>query len=194
MRANPVPIAFAPALRAEEPAQEGVTTFAHFYDEHLAFVWRNVRQLAGLECNVDDIVQEVFLVVFRRLSEFDGRSARSWLYSILRRVVSDHRRGVQRRKIRDSVDLEGVAAPDTSPDCKVEKIQALRTLFEMLDELDEVKREVFVLAEIEGMSAPQIAECVGINTTTVHARLRDARRDLAVQVGRRRARDEWRLR
>jgi RNA polymerase sigma-70 factor (ECF subfamily) len=175
------------------PPRDKATTFNDLYAENFPFVWRNARHLAGGDGNVDDVVQEVFLVALRKLPEFEGRaSLKSWLYAILRRVASDHRRSIRRRNVRDSVDLEELEAKDSGPHRKVEKTEAKNLLREMLDKLDENKREAFVLAEFEKMTMQQIAEAVGVNATTVAARLRDARRELSIMAERHRRRTEGR--
>jgi RNA polymerase sigma-70 factor (ECF subfamily) len=162
--------------------------FEDFYAEHVDFVWRNVRQLIGFDASADDVVQDVFLVAMRRRHEFEGRSTvRSWLYGILRRVAADYRRAHSRRRVRDSVDLEGIATRDSGPHRKAEKADALRLLYAMLDKLDDAKREVFILAEMEKMTLPQIAEALGVALTTVQGRLRDARRELNIIARRHRA-------
>jgi RNA polymerase sigma-70 factor (ECF subfamily) len=171
-------------------AEASAPTFADLYREQLPFVWRNARRLLGLDSVVDDVVQEVFIVALRRIGDFEGRSSiRTWLYGILRRVVADHRRAMQRRNIRDSVDLDAIAARESGPHRKAEKAESLVLLYELLDKLDEDKREVFVLAELEKMSAPEIAGILSINLTTVHARLRDGRRQFELAARRFRARE-----
>jgi RNA polymerase sigma-70 factor (ECF subfamily) len=166
--------------RSTDLATKGAT-FAEFYEEHVDFVWRNVRRLLRFDAQVDDVTQEVFLVAMRRLDEFEGRSsARTWLYAILRRVVSDHRRARERRKIRDSADLEEIAAKDGGPHRSAERAEAVKVLHELLDKLDENKREVFILSELEQMTGREIAESLGITLSTVNARLRDAREELEV--------------
>jgi RNA polymerase sigma-70 factor (ECF subfamily) len=166
---------------ARVDAAETTRTFGDFYAEHLQFVWRNVRHLIGFDSAVDDVVQEVFLVAMRRLPEFEGRApVRSWLYGILRRVTAAHRRGALKHKGRDSVDLDALATRDSGPQRTVEKAEALRVLYEILDKLDDEKREVYVLTSIERMSASEVAAAIGINVRTVEARLRDARRELAI--------------
>jgi RNA polymerase sigma-70 factor (ECF subfamily) len=169
-------------------AQSNLVTFDDFYNEHLLFVWRNARRLLGFDSLVDDVVQEVFLVAHRRLPEFDWKgSPRAWLFAILRRVVSDHRRSQRRRGEGHGGDgdVDGIAARDSHPDRKVEKAQALRLLYAYLEQLDDAKREVFILAEFEQMTAPEIGEALGIsNVTTVRARLRDARRQIGELVER----------
>ena len=163
--------------QSEETAREHVATFSDLYEEHLPFVWRNVRRLIGFDSAVDDIVQEVFMVALRRLPEFEGRSSvRTWLYAILRRVVASHRRTQKRGANDSSVELEAIATRESGPHRKAEKAEAEQILQRVLDQLDDERREVFVLAVLEQMTAPQIVEMIGTNVTTVHARLRDARR------------------
>ena len=187
-------IAVPSIARPLESATTPVPALSELYAAHAAFVWRSARRLLGLDSDVvDDIVQEVFLVALRRLPEFEGRSTlRTWLYAILRNVVSDHRRLQHTRvrdKRRDSVDLDTIETRESGQHRKVEKAEALRALHEVLDQIDEERREVFVLSELEQMSAPEIAEITGTNITTVHARLRDARKRFEVLVRRYRARN-----
>jgi RNA polymerase sigma-70 factor (ECF subfamily) len=169
-------------------------TFAEFYDAHASFVLRNVRRLVGADGPVDDLVQEVFLAVAQRLGEFQGRSTmRTWVYGILRNIVGTHWRSVGRGGRRDSVDLEILPdAKGTGPDASMEKAQAFQVLHELLVKMDEAKRDVFVLAELEQMSAPEIADALGINQTTVYARLRDARRDFELLAQRHHLRTQGR--
>lgn len=178
-----------------------VLPFEDLYKEHFAFVWRNVRRLGVPEALVDDAVQEVFLVIHRRLAEFEGRSSlRTWIFGIVARVASRHRR-TSRRKDPDGhlgrcrVDADGVpddAAAD--PYDHTERSQGARLLHRMLDALDDKKRAVLILAELEQMSAPEIAEALGINVNTASARLRAARQELNQAVAREKARDGWRFR
>ena len=171
-----------------------VVTFNDFYAEHFRFVWRNARHLVGFDSAVDDLVQEVFVIAMRRLPEFEGRSpVRSWLYGIVRRVVSDHRRSLRRRNVRDSVDLEEMEGMDSGPHRKAEKAEALHLLYELLDKLDDDKREVFVLVEIEHLTGVQIAEVIGVSSSTVEGRLRDARKELAAIAQRYKKQNDARL-
>jgi RNA polymerase sigma-70 factor (ECF subfamily) len=164
--------------RADAAVSAHVPTFSDLYVEHFPFVLRNVRRLLGGGSSVDDVVQEVFYVALRRLPEFEGRASfRTWLYAILRRVVSGYRRTERRGGVRDSsVDLAAIAARESGPHKKAEKREAEQILQLVLDQLDDERREVFVMAVLEQMTAPQIVEVIGTNVTTVHARLRDARR------------------
>lgn len=173
--------------------------FEDVYEEHFAFVWRSVRRLGVDESAVDDVAQEIFLVVHRRLEDFEARSSvRTWLFAIALRVVRDHRRARSRRREAppaDASELEAVPAhAEDGPMERAAKAEAVKVLHELLDALDDDKREVFVLAELEQMPAPEIADAVGVNVNTVYSRLRAARQDFESALARHHARDRWRLR
>ncbi len=90
--------------------------FETLYEAHFDFVWRSVRRLGVSEGAIDDVVQETFLIVHRRLAEFEGRSSvNTWLFGILRRVVHDHRRHL-RRKSPHSVFPEAPTDPESLSD------------------------------------------------------------------------------
>jgi RNA polymerase sigma-70 factor (ECF subfamily) len=149
---------------------------AAVFEQHLAFVWRSARRLGVQPAYLDDVVQEVFVVVHRRAAGFEGRSAlRTWLFGITRRVVRDHFRG-QRRKPAELVG-QPVAVDTSVPDAEAQlgarEAQAL--LHALLATLDDDKREVFVLSELEQMSMPEIAAALELNVNTAYARLRAAR-------------------
>jgi RNA polymerase sigma-70 factor (ECF subfamily) len=151
-------------------------SFTDFYDAHFAFVWRNIRRLVDVESAVDDLVQEVFVIVFRRFGDFEGRSStKTWVFGILLNVVRAHRRTTKRRGARASADFDQFLDPAAGPEVSAEQEQARRALHEILAGLDDAKREVFVLAELEQMTAPQIAEVTGATVSAVYARLRAAR-------------------
>jgi RNA polymerase sigma-70 factor (ECF subfamily) len=165
-------------------------SFAAIYEEHVGFVWRVLRRLGVPESHTDDAVQDVFLIVHRRLAEFARRSSmRTWLFGIARRVAADWRR---RHARKESRLVE--AGPDTivplqdTPADAVEQSQAVRLLHAILDEMDDDKRAVFVLVELEEMSAPEAAEALQSNLNTVYSRLRAARQQFARAVDRHAAR------
>jgi RNA polymerase sigma-70 factor (ECF subfamily) len=176
--------------------RSGEEVFAEIYERHFSFVWRSVRRLGVAEASVDDAVQDVFLVVHRRLDDFEGRSSiKTWLFGIVLRVVKDWRRTDSRKRRvgagAGDGDLDSVAADGTqSPHALTEQAQAVRMLHRVLDSLDDDKRAVFVMAELEQMSAPEIAEALGVNLNTVYSRLRAARRAFNRGVDLERARAE----
>jgi RNA polymerase sigma-70 factor (ECF subfamily) len=170
----------------------GALSFGEFYNAHLAFVARTARRLAPYENALDDVVQDVFVIALRRFSEFsEGSPPRAWLFGILRNVLHKHRHARKARcNIRDSVDPE--ALPDDVAQLAPDRVHAFTLLTELLASLDEAKREVFVLAELEQMTAEEIAVATETRVTTVNSRLRDARQAVQAALHRHRARDQRR--
>lgn len=170
-------------------------SFEAVYRGHFAFVWRSAKRLGVGDASVDDAVQEVFVVVHRRLAEFEGRSSlRTWLFGITLRVVRDHRRSARRRDPGPPVDPDTLCANGNGPAESAEKSEAVRLLHALLDELDDDRREVFVMAELEQMTMPEISEALAVNVNTAYARLRTARQEFEQALARHRARDSRRLR
>lgn len=175
-----------PASPVSAPALE----FDAVYEMHADFVWRSARRLGIAEDAVEDVAQEVFLTVHRRLSQFEGRSQlRTWIFGILLHVVRAHRR-THRRKGRffhgSAETPETLALPaHQGPEVLTERAQAGRILHHLLDKLDHGKREVFVLVELEDVSVAEAAQILETNVNTAHARLRAARKEferLALQL------------
>jgi RNA polymerase sigma-70 factor (ECF subfamily) len=188
------------AVRA--PTTAHALDFDSFYDQHFAFAWRTVRRLGIAPSAVDDVVQDVFVVVHRRLGDLESpSSARAWLFGIVRHVVKDARRTLRRKPAhlggaaRAGDDVDAVAdASITGPHESAAKREAVRVLHAILEAMPDERREVFILSELEQMSVPDIAASVGANTNTVYSRLRAARADFERAVARSRAGDEWRMR
>lgn len=164
------------------------------YRAHHAFVWRTLLHLGVRREAVDDGVQLVFLVVHRRLSEYDGRtSIKNWLYGITRRVASDLRRRGQRRSAHLRLVARGEELEARAHDGLDERLSAAELVERFLELLDDDKREVFVLAEVEGMTAPEIAAALEVNVNTVYARWRAARQLFERAAARYRARQRREL-
>ncbi len=138
-------------------------------------------------------MHEVFLVVHRRLADYDGRVAMTtWLYHQTRGVVSNHRRSRRREARRlQLVDPRPSAAPD--PEAHTRRGQAAAFVRQFLAELDPDKREIFELCEVEGLAMPEVAELLGIKLNTAYSRLRAARQLFQRAVTRLRAADEGRM-
>jgi RNA polymerase sigma-70 factor (ECF subfamily) len=184
------------SLLAADPQQGLVRgVFDDVYRQGFAFVWRSARRLGVRDASLDDVVQEVFVIVHRRLGDFEGRSSiRTWLFGITLRVVRDHRRSVARREPAEVIDPDTLRAAEPGPGESLEKAEAVRLLYAVLDEMDDERREVFVMAELEQMTMPDIAIALGVNVNTAYARLRAARQTFEGALARHRARDQWRLR
>lgn len=171
-------------------------SFDALYEGHVDFVWRNARRLGVETAALDDVVQSVFLVIFRRLDDFEGRSSlKTWIYEVLVRVVREHRRTLRRKSPPRSepwapVDPTTLTAPvDERPDHLADRAAAARVVRELLDQLDDDKREVFALAELEGLTLREIAEILREPAGTIASRLRAARVEFERAAVRRRARD-----
>jgi len=164
------------------------------YDAHFDFVWRSARRMGVAEASADDVVQEVFLVVHRRLADFEGRSSvKTWLFGILVRVVSDHRRRLRRKGGLEELPEALPAEPHSScPAEQVERRAKVALLHTLLEALDPDKRAVFVLAELEQMTAPEISDALNIKLNTVYSRLRAARKKFDTALMRHRARETTR--
>jgi RNA polymerase sigma-70 factor (ECF subfamily) len=146
--------------------------FEAIYEAHVDFVWRNLRRLGVPPSQVDDACQDVFLVVHRRLKDFAGKSTvRTWLFGIALRVASEHRRKLRRTDAFD-VPLEEIEGGGPSPLEAAERQQAAALLEQFLEVMPEMHRPVFILAELEQMTAPEIADALDLNLNTVYSRLR----------------------
>jgi RNA polymerase sigma-70 factor (ECF subfamily) len=160
------------------------------YEAHFDYVWRVARRLGAPAQHLDDVVQEVFVVVQRRLHEFEGRSElKTWLFSITRRVVRAHARRHARHARAATDELEEFA-DESAPNAEAQLAasEGTRVMYAMLQELDEDKREVFVLSELEELSGPAIAEALDLHLSNVYSRVRAARQAFEAALARYRAR------
>lgn len=153
---------------------------AAVYREHFDFVLGNLRRLGVPAPALEDACHDVFLVVHRRARSWDSdRDAmRPWLYGVARRVAADLRRSGSRHRRRVAA-LQAMPRHDAAAD---ERIADRHLVQSFLDELDDDKRDVFILVELEDMSAREVADALGINPNTASARLRAARRLLAERL------------
>lgn len=164
------------------------TAFADVYREHHTYVWRTLRCMSVVDSALDDATQDVFMVVYRRLPEFEGRAAvRTWLFEIVRRVASRYRTHASKDAARTFELPELAGATDLEDE--VAQAMAREILRAFLDGLDEARLRVFVLAEIWQLKGREIADELGINQNTAYARLQSARAELDRLVTRLRARE-----
>lgn len=164
--------------RQASPATDAAERVGRMVREHGAGVWRALRRLGVREADADDQCQEVFLVAHRQLPSFRGDSSeRTWLYGIALRVASDYRR---RAHVRREMLVEEVPDAEVPPpqEAALTEQEAVRQLDAALDTLDEDKRTVLVLYEIEQLAMADIAALVGCPVQTAYARLYAARKRL----------------
>jgi RNA polymerase sigma-70 factor, ECF subfamily len=154
---------------------ESRPSMRQIFDEHARYIWRTLRHLGIPEADTPDLCQEVFVIVHRRLPSFEGRSSlRTWLYGICLRVASEHRRRPHVRKETPLSEPPNSVQEQqaTTPDSNLEQRNAVEHL---LSVLDEDKRQVIVLYEIEGFSMKEVAEILECPLQTAYSRLHAAR-------------------
>ncbi|MFO7178971.1 MAG: RNA polymerase sigma factor [Pseudomonadota bacterium] len=157
-------------------ATDGVPSFASIYEQYFDFVWASVRRLGVSPASMDDVVQDIFIVIHAKIHTLREPSAlRSWIYGIVRRTVSDHHRSQRTRAASGAVLASEPPPPPPTPFALAERNDRLQLLASLLETLDPAKREVFMLAEIEQMTVPEIAEILKIPLNTAYSRLRAAR-------------------
>ena len=191
---GPAALADLAAVPADSPAEAGpvrpvAMTADDVYRAHAAAVSRWVARLSGRDVEVEDIVQEVFLVVHKRLPTFRGESSlTTWLYAIVVRVVSDRRqarrwrRWFGLRRARDgatAAELENVHAAGRSPLELLEGAEAQRIVYRILDGLSEAHRTILILFEMQGLSGQEIAAITGTTPENVWLRLHRARKQFS---------------
>ncbi len=155
-----------------------VSPFESIYRQYFDFVWASVRRLGVNPPATDDVVQEVFIVIHARLHTLEQPQAlRSWIYGVVRRTVSGYHRA---RRVKEASGAALAAQPDSrreppTPLDLTEQNDQVKLLWSLLEELDEPKRDVFAMAELDELTVPEIAEILGIPLNTAYSRLRAAR-------------------
>ena len=144
----------SPSPESSTSSEHEIPSFGVIYERHFELVWSAARQLGVEPAALDDVVQEVFVVIHGRMASLQHvESLRSWVYGVARRVISTYRRS-QRSRIASGDRYAEVAdwiepLPPTPHDLS-ELAERQQLLLRILSELDVMKREVFVLAEVEG--------------------------------------------
>ena len=183
----------------EERARLAQGDFDAIYEEMVGYVWNVVCRLGVRPSDAEDVVQEVFVTVYRRLGEFEGRARlKTWVFSIAVHFVQHYFR-THVRKPGDRATAKGTEIHvladhrENGPASHVERMERYDALDQVLAELDEAKRLVFVLAELEEMTLFEIGEVVGANANTVATRLRAARQAFEKALARFQARELGRM-
>jgi len=191
----------APSGREGDGAAAGPLSPPRLYDSHFNFVWRNLRRLGVPQPMVEDAAQDVFLVVHRRWASFDAGAAsvETWLFGIVLRVARNHRRSLKRSAVwmAPSDGNDAVAAAESAavePADLYARREAAALLDRLLDTLDDDRRALLVLVDVEQMQVPAAASVLGINVNTAYWRLRTARKRLARALGRMKAAEAGRAR
>lgn len=178
-------MSFGSPLTNETPGQRARTahsagpgkqpSFREIFDDYAPFVWRTLRHLGIAEADIEDTCQDVFTTVHRKLESFEARSSlRTWIYGICMRVASDRRRRAHVRRERPMAEPPSRVVEATQ-EKDYARQQARALLAQLLGELDDDKRAVFVLYEIEGLPMKEVAEVMGCPLQTAYSRLHAAR-------------------
>ena len=158
--------------------------FDSIYEEWFDEVSRWIRAMGGPEADREDLVQDVFMVVHRRLADFDGQNVAGWLYKIARRKVRDFRRLLWvKHLLFGSVPLsDNLTKVGAGPAESLETKEKRETLEQLLAKLNESERAAIVLFEVEGYSGEEIAKMQAVPINTVWARIHKARKKLSAQL------------
>jgi RNA polymerase sigma-70 factor (ECF subfamily) len=166
------------------PIEAAIAPLGELVREHTPYVWRVLRSLGVHETDLEDVCQETFIVVHRRLHTFEGRaSLRSWIYGIALRVVSDYRGKAHRR--REILTPEPPESMHVAPqEAALERKRAWELIDRLLERLSDEQRQVFVLYEVEQLSMREVSEIIGCPLQTAYSRLHAARKLVQEQLGR----------
>jgi RNA polymerase sigma-70 factor, ECF subfamily len=172
-----------PFVLSVPAAGEAAATTATVYAKWAKFVWLSLQRLGVRRADLDDVCHDVFIVVQRKLPEFDQRSKlQTWLFGICTRVAANYRRRayIRYEDLGGGLETDGaiaLAAPEGArPDQEVSKQRSLSLAEGILNRMSPVKRTVFVMFELEGMNCLEIAEELGLPVGTVYSRLHGARK------------------
>ncbi len=158
-------------VRSGEPRAVARASFDSIYAEYADFLWQSALSLGVRQHSVADVIQDVFVVVHRKLADFEGRSQlRTWLYGILLNVVRDHRRSL-RRKPTSPLD-EGELLSSEDPEKSLETRDELTRFNDALAALKEDERTFFVLLYVEEFSPKEVAELLSMTSVAVYSKAR----------------------
>lgn len=181
----------SPAIPQPETALSALDVGA-IHAAHADFVWRSLQRLGIASADLEDVFQEVFVVVQRRIHTFDGSSKlTTWLFGICFRVASAHRRRAWFRRLapieRQEEERDGPV--HQHPDALLAEREARAALERVLGKMDLMKRAVFVMYELDELSTDEIAQVLGVPVGTVHSRLHAARKQFQAIVSKMKLRD-----
>ena len=151
--------------------------FEAIFDQELDYVVHSLRRLGVREADLEDVAQEVFMAVHRRLAEYRrDRPLRPWLFAFACRTAANYRRSAavrrERAEIPPHLESEG---PD--PERALEQAWRSEQVHRVLGSIDFDRRVVLVMHDLDGFTAPEIASALEIPLNTVYTRVRLARED-----------------
>jgi RNA polymerase sigma-70 factor (ECF subfamily) len=161
--------------RCDSQPTDALPSVGEIFQQELPYVARVLRYFGVPDADLADVCQEVFVVVHRKLPQFERRSAiRTWLFRISQRTAADYRKRAHvRREIAVPEPQHGLSEDGEE---SAERVDLRRRLLALLDTLDEDKRAVLVLFEIEGLDMKAVASIMDCPLQTAYSRLHAARR------------------
>ena len=163
------------------------SAFDALYRRHADMVWSRLTRLVGPDPDREDLVQQIFMEVFRGLSRFRGEASfRTYLGRVAVNVACDHlgRRRRRPQPISDEI-LETLTAPEASPEACAEQRQRLLLTWTLLERVKPKKRIAFIMRSVEGMSLEEIADLVGASVSTVAKRVKHAEDEIVKMLAHR---------
>ena len=142
---------------------------------HHDLVWRTLRRLGVRDRDIEDAMQQVFIVVGNKLNALEPSRERSFIFGVAIRVASDCRRSVRRHPEDLVTQFIESTDPRPDPEAKLHRVEQLELLGELLKRLPEEQRAVLMLHEFEEMTVVEIAAMLELPLGTVGSRLRRAR-------------------
>jgi RNA polymerase sigma-70 factor (ECF subfamily) len=147
---------------------------ATVYDAYATFVWRSLQRMGVPESDLEDALQEVFIVVHRKLDQYDAERAKlsTWLFGITLNVARKHR---SRGRLTLGADVEATPCERPSQDAQLQRLQQAERLNVVLGKMRPEHSATFVMFELEDLSCQEIADLTGVPVGTVYSRLHKAR-------------------
>jgi RNA polymerase sigma-70 factor (ECF subfamily) len=161
------------------------TAFQRVFGAELGYVWNALRRLGVPERDRQDVTQDVFVAVHRHLGDYDpARPLRPWLFAFAARCASDYRRRASTRyEVLAEDESHGESGRDDGKTMD-ERVSARRVLLRALDRMEDGKRAIVLMHDVEGWPVSEIAHALGMPLQTVYSRLRVGRQDLVDQLAR----------
>lgn len=162
-------------------------TFRELYAAELKYVWSSLRRLGVPACDVEDVAHETLLSVYRRLSHYDrSRPLRPWLFGFVYRTAADYRKRSHRRHETGDGDdeLEEAAYEGPNAEQEIVRRQQRALVLAALRSMPVERNAIFVMMEIDGYSAPEVSDALGIPLNTVYSRIRTARDEFTAAIRR----------
>jgi RNA polymerase sigma-70 factor (ECF subfamily) len=180
-RPTPLRPRVARGVRAGAPITD---LFRSIYDAWFGKVRRWTRVLTGDNCDADDLAQNVFLIVYRRLSDFDGENLGGWLFTITVNQVRDHRRlAWTRARVNDSESaFEGMESMRPTPSTALETGEKIEALAHIVARLNAGPRAAFLLFALDQYTCKEIASMQRIPINTVHCQIKRSRNAVVAQL------------